>query len=169
MTEDWLIPLRPFTEFDPLLIGGWYVLFFGLSMVASGVVGSIWEMTGGDSGEDPDFGLREVVAAGPFEEMIYRGIPAGIAVHVLELGPLWVFVILMAANGAWAGRHVRSVSTVAFTFVLGLFLTRFWVFGFDGLWWGAILMHSLHNFLVVGLGESGGSWEVDPRRRAKPE
>lgn len=100
---------------------------------------------------DPELSWGPVLWAGVKEEMIFRGIPAAIAVHTLELGGVAVFGVLMVANGIWAGVHVRDLRTVGFVWVLGVFLSLFWVQGFDGLWWMAIVVHTTHNAISFAL------------------
>jgi len=163
-------PFAPFDELSLLPILAWYLVYYLLAVIVSGIGQSLWEssqeivMT-----EETDFGLREVVSAGPLEEMLFRGIAVGLSVHVWGWGPIGVLFALLIANGVWAGSHQRRFGTFLFTFVLGIYLTRFWYLGFDGLWWMAIVMHSVHNAFVTGVGEwLGEDREIDPRRRPKP-
>ena len=132
---------EPITELNILSILFWYFVFLVSAGLATSFV--IQEQTTTD-----DFSLTEVAFAGPLEEMLFRGLPIGISI-TLGLDMMQTVVLLLIANGIWAGSHTRSKSAAVFTFVFGIFLTRFWMEGFDGLWWMAILIHSLHNILVV--------------------
>ena len=165
------VPFGEITEFRPFVIVGWYVLFYVSALAITAVGRRIYERSQTvvmDS--DPDFSYREVILAGPIEEMLYRGIPVGIAYHTLELSQTGVFFVLMLANGVWSGSHHRDFGAFTFTFVLGLFLTKFWLSGFDGLWWMAIVAHSIHNIFVTWVGDQlSDGVEIDPRHKPKPQ
>lgn len=170
MIESLPAPLAPITELDVVHIVGWYFVFYFLAATISGVLSQIYDRINTVVMEkEVDFSLRKVIFAGPLEEMTFRGTAAALAIYVFEFGDLGIFVSLMIANGIWAGMHKHRFGTFIFTFVFGLYLTKFWLNGFEGLWWMAIVMHSGHNILVTILGEYvfTEEQEMDPRRTPK--
>lgn len=155
-------PLSPVTDLSPFLFLDYLLVFIAAGMF-SRLVYKIWWRKKNSNVEKKDsksFSLTKVLMAGPLEEMGFRGTAVLIASHFT----LPIVPVLLVANGVWSGYHLRSFKTFAYTFVLGLFFTRFWMEGFDGLWWVAILAHSGHNLLVHTLQETvDETKEVDPR------
>lgn len=165
-------PLAPITEFNLTQIFGWYVVYYTLASLSTSLVTWIIERQTGarEIDDESHFSLRSVLMAGPTEEMGFRGL----AVGVMTLGgigyassPEVFFVGLMIMNGIWSGIHNRGPAVLVFTFVLGLYFSRFWMEGFDGLWWVAVLMHMFHNAFVT-FSSPHVERELDPRRRRKP-
>lgn len=160
-------PVAPITEFDLITIFGWYIFYYLLSLIATGIWGKLQARFASSGG----FSLREVLLAGPMEEMGFRGL--GVAIMTLiglshTSDPVIWFVVLMIINGIWAGVHGRGWEVFFFTFFLGIYFSRFWMEGFQGLWWVAVLMHSFHNAFVTFIGNETEK-EIDPRRRPRPE
>lgn len=161
-------PLAPIDTLDPVVIIGWYIVFYIMSSLISGIATQIYQRY--KSGEvmiskDRELSMKSVVFAGPLEEIMFRGVPASIALYF----DLNIVVVLLMVNGVWAGFHYFAFGAFIYTFVLGLFLTRFWYFGFDGLWWMAIVIHSIHNLLAWAGGEAlPEDQEVDPRNESTP-
>jgi len=161
-------PLAPIESLDPIVIVGWYVVFYIMSALASGAATHVYQrFNSGDVmiSKERDLSMKSVVFAGPLEELMFRGIPASVALY-LDLN---IVFALMIANGIWAGFHYFAFGAFIYTFVLGLFLTRFWYAGFAGLWWMAIVVHSIHNLLAWSAGEAlPDDKEVDPRNESTP-
>lgn len=145
-------PIAPISELDFVTILLWYAIFFVFAGGISEYISSLYKNTRTISWvRDPDFSFRSVIMAGPLEEMTFRGIPVALW-YMLDLSPAMLFLMLMIANGVWAGFHSHKFQVVVYTFIFGLFLSRFWMEGFDGLWWVAVIIHSLHNVFVTLMG-----------------
>lgn len=91
--------------------------------------------------------LLSMLTAGPKEELVFRGLPVGLAITLgLPHAPF-----VWAGTAVWAGYHAithESLSSLVFLVLFGLFLSQFWYQGFHGLWWLAVVFHSGHNLLV---------------------
>lgn len=147
--DDLPIFLEPITTADPIILFLWYGIYFIVGGMLTNYLSSLYRRTRRlEMIDDPTFSLGQVILAGPIEEMLFRGSAIAVSVYLLSLGEVGVFFALMIANGIWAGLHVRRFGAFIFTFILGLFFTKFWLEGFEGLWWLAIFFHSFHNALV---------------------
>lgn len=147
-------PLDPITELNLAVILGKYVLFMVIGSIVVKVGERIYyEFNDRDNGKDvineksseSSGGLRGTVMAGPLEEMGFRAL--GYNIFVTHLG-LPIFPVMMLVNAVWASFHTQSIKYYLFTFSFGLYLTTFWYNGLEGLYWVAILMHSLHNLTI---------------------
>lgn len=141
-------------SFDLVHIFLLYGIFFVLAVITSQLIQRIYDrfvfsFPGED--RDPSFTLRGILLAGPKEEIIFRGTTVFLFSVLLGWNTPRLFLVLMITLGVWAGMHSRDLRTVIFTFVIGFYWTLFWLDGFRGLWWMAIVMHSLHNLIVWSL------------------
>lgn len=140
----------PLTPMTIAVIVGEFVVFYVAAHVGAAVAYRLSRrLTKIEMVRNPDFSWAQVLMAGPLEEMGFRGTAVLLSVEFgLPLVPM-----LFLANGVWSGYHFRNLSAFVYTFVLGIFLTKFWYGGFTGLAWMAILIHSLHNAINFALTE----------------
>lgn len=139
-------PFEPITALNPLQLSGEFALY----LVAAYAVDAVYTRLRRRLTQTPHIntqsraGWLSLLLAGPMEEMGFRGSAVGL--HILLGWPLIPLLIL--ANFVWAAVHKRSLKTILFVFVLGLFWTKLWMQGFHGLWWLAILTHSAYDITV---------------------
>jgi len=158
--DDLVIPFDPITgpisETNVIIdiFGGYFLFYFGAMLVTMLGVDlykrivrddSVHFEQIGDSGPQNIGDTLKTVMAGPMEEMGFRGLAVIIAFQY----NLNIVITLLVVNMIWAAFHTRDVKAYFYTFTLGLYLSRFWYFGFEGLWWVAVIMHSLHNSIVI--------------------
>lgn len=118
--------IGPITQFDPVKIVGWYLVFYLLAVVGSNIATKIYEEVQRITVyREVDFDMLDVVLAGPYEELAFRGTAVGIA----SLFGWPIIVVVALANGVWASFHQRRFGTFAFTFIFGIYLSRFWYGG----------------------------------------
>lgn len=162
-----LNPADPITEINLWIFVG-YVGAYVTAVVGASVVSELYlRKKKLEVKEKREVDLITGILAGPVEELLFRGTAVLVANFTVGLLPIeigtWRLVLLLVANGIWAGYHYHSFGAVVFTFVLGLFFTRFWLEGFSGLWWIAVLIHSAHNLWVISASQFF-SPQPDPRQ-----
>lgn len=140
MNLEWLIrwPVEPFS--GPLEVVLGYLITIAVAGSAAALIRTKQPIRS-RLRKDPK--LYVGLVAGVIEELLFRG---G-ALVIAWLSGIPEVPLLLIANGIWAGNHFDSYDHFVYTFILGLFLTKFWV-GTGYVWVLALAAHSLHNAIV---------------------